>query len=156
MWLLVCFFLSGVAGLVYQTAWTRQFAFVFGTSELAVATVLAAYMGGLAAGAAVAARLGPSLRRPVLAYGLLELGIGIAALVLVPAGIAGARILYVGLFGEAGAPPGDGGLSASLFYVAAAFLLGPEFPTILGSLFGLAVVVWAARRGFLVPLLPTW
>ena len=43
--------LSGVAALVYQTAWTRQFAIVFGTSELAVATVLAAYMGGLALGA---------------------------------------------------------------------------------------------------------
>ncbi len=38
--LLLCFFLSGVAGLVYETAWTREFAFVFGTSNLAVATVL--------------------------------------------------------------------------------------------------------------------
>lgn len=43
-----CFALSGLAALVYQTAWTREFALVFGTSELAVATVLAAYMGGLA------------------------------------------------------------------------------------------------------------
>ena len=51
--LLLCFFLSGLSGLVYQTAWTRQFTFVFGTSELAVASVLAAYMGGLAVGAAV-------------------------------------------------------------------------------------------------------
>jgi len=42
--LCTCFVLSGVAALVYQTAWTRQFAIVFGTSELAVATVLAAYM----------------------------------------------------------------------------------------------------------------
>lgn len=35
--LTLCFLLSGFAALVYQTAWTRQFAFVFGTSELAVA-----------------------------------------------------------------------------------------------------------------------
>jgi lactate permease len=42
-------------------------------------------------------------------------------------------------------------LAMTVPYVTAAFLLGPEFPTILGSLFGLAVVVWAARRGFLVP-----
>ena len=54
--LLLCFFLSGMAALIYETAWTREFAFVFGTSELAVATVLAAYMGGLAAGAALAGR----------------------------------------------------------------------------------------------------
>ena len=46
-----CFSLSGLAALVYQTAWMRQFALVFGTSELAVATVLAAYMAGLALGA---------------------------------------------------------------------------------------------------------
>ena len=40
--LLACFFLSGFAALLYQTAWTREFGAVFGTSELAVATVLAA------------------------------------------------------------------------------------------------------------------
>ena len=66
--LLCCFFVSGLAALIYQTAWARAFAFVFGTSELAIATVLAAYMGGLAAGAAVAARMAPRIGRPVLAY----------------------------------------------------------------------------------------
>ena len=44
--LLACFLLSGLAALVYETAWTREFAAVFGTSNLAVATVLAAYWGG--------------------------------------------------------------------------------------------------------------
>ena len=36
-------------------------------------------------------------------------------------------------------------------YLAAAYLLGPEFPSLLGSLTGLFVVVSAARRGFLMP-----
>ena len=36
-------------------------------------------------------------------------------------------------------------------YVAAAFLLGPEFPSLVGGLAGLAIVVAAARRGFLLP-----
>lgn len=36
-------------------------------------------------------------------------------------------------------------------YVIVAYFFGPEFPTILGSLTGLAVVVTAARKGFLVP-----
>ena len=36
--LCACFLLSGLAALIYQTSWTRQFAIVFGTSELAVAT----------------------------------------------------------------------------------------------------------------------
>ena len=78
--LLLCFFLSGFAALLYQTAWTRELAFVFGTSELAVAAVLAAYMGGLALGAALAARLAARIARPVLAYGLLELAIALSAL----------------------------------------------------------------------------
>jgi lactate permease len=36
-------------------------------------------------------------------------------------------------------------------YLIAAYLLGPEFPSLLGSLVGLAIVVSAARRGFLMP-----
>src|SRR5262245_18100737 len=92
LWLLGCFFLSGLAALIYETAWTHEFAFVFGTSELAVATVLAAYMRGLAAGAAPAGRYGPRLARPLLACGLLQLGIPLAALA-VPLGIAAARWL---------------------------------------------------------------
>src|SRR5438309_6657795 len=72
-----CFLLSGAAGLVYQTAWTQQFTLTFGASELAVVAVLAAYMAGLTAGAAAAARWLGRVRRPVLAYGLLEMGTAI-------------------------------------------------------------------------------
>lgn len=97
---LACFFLSGFAALLFQTAWTREFAFVFGTSDLAVATVLAGYMAGLAIGAAAAARLAYRVRRPVLVYALLELGIGATALVVpiaIQATLALARRLYGGL-----------------------------------------------------------
>ncbi len=119
--LLACFAGSGFAALVYQTAWTRQFGLVFGTSELAVATVLAAYMAGLALGSALAARLGPRLRRPVLAYALLELGIGASAL-LVPVAIRIARRLYVAVFSGADLPD-EGGLLRSLFYLGASFAI---------------------------------
>jgi predicted membrane-bound spermidine synthase len=72
--LLGCFFLSGFAALLYQTAWTRELSFVFGTSELAVAAVLAAYMGGLALGAAAAAEALRKHPRPgVLAEAALEI-----------------------------------------------------------------------------------
>ena len=120
--LLLCFFLSGLAALIYQTAWTRQFAFVFGTSELAVASVLAAYMGGLALGAAVAGRLVPRIRRPILVYGVLELAIGLAALA-VPWGVSGATRLYVAVFGSQGAPADEGGLLSALFYLVCSFAI---------------------------------
>ena len=36
-------------------------------------------------------------------------------------------------------------------YLAAAYLLGPEFPALAGSIVGLIIVVSAARAGFLMP-----
>ena len=118
--LLACFFLSGFAALLYQTAWTRELSFVFGTSELAVAAVLAAYMGGLALGAAAAARYAPRLRRPVLVYGVLELAIGLSAL-SVPVGIRLINAIYVGLLGGGSELPEGGGTAATLFQLGAAF-----------------------------------
>jgi spermidine synthase len=120
--LLACFFLSGLAALVYQTAWTREFSFVFGTSDLAVATVLAAYMGGLAAGAAVASRFVGRVRRPLLMYGVLELGIALAALA-VPLAIEASQGLYVLAFGVGGSPPSEGGLPSALFFLACSFAI---------------------------------
>ncbi|MEE8476442.1 MAG: fused MFS/spermidine synthase [Myxococcota bacterium] len=120
--LLACFFLSGFAALLYQTAWTRELSFVFGTSHLAVAAVLAAYMGGLALGAAVAARYAMRLRRPVRVYGVLELSIAVCALG-VPWGIRALNALYVGLLGGGSALAESASLPASLFQLAGAFAL---------------------------------
>lgn len=44
-----------------------------------------------------------------------------------------------------------GGLAFTLPYLAAAFWLGPAFPSLVGSLTGMVVVTFAARRGWLVP-----
>ncbi len=118
--LLACFFLSGFAALLYQTAWTRELSFVFGTSELAVAAVLAAYMGGLALGAAAAARFATRLRRPVLAYGVLEAAIAVSAL-SVPAGIRLINGAYVGMLGGGGELMEGGARMAALFQLASAF-----------------------------------
>lgn len=42
-------------------------------------------------------------------------------------------------------------LAMTMPYVAIAYLLGPEFPSLIGSLVGLVIVVPAAKRGFLIP-----
>jgi len=103
--LCACFVLSGIAALVYQTAWTRQFAIVFGTSELAVATVLAAYMGGLALGAVLAEKFLPRVTRPVLTYALLELGIAASAVFAVPFLLWIANKGLIAFFGGQPLPP---------------------------------------------------
>ncbi len=118
--LLVCFFLSGFSALLYETAWTRELAFVFGTSELAVVAVLAAYMAGLALGAALAARWAPRIRRPVLAYGLLELGIALWALA-VPFAIRAVRGVYLGWLGGLAAIPETLGPATHAFQLLGAF-----------------------------------
>jgi spermidine synthase len=129
----LCFVLSGFAALVYQTAWTRQFGLVFGTSELAVATVLAAYMGGLALGAWIIERLLPRITRPVLAYALLELGIAVSAVALVPALLAGSDALLRAWFGGQPAPPSSEQVGLSFFYLASAFVALALPTTLMGA-----------------------
>ena len=77
---LALFFVSGAAGLVYQVAWARSLGLVFGASHLAIATVLAVYMGGQALGGALIGARAEGASRPLRWYGLLEIGIGLSAL----------------------------------------------------------------------------
>ncbi|HEU4713125.1 MAG TPA: fused MFS/spermidine synthase [Pyrinomonadaceae bacterium] len=79
----VCFVFSGATGLIYEVLWMRMLGLVFGATTLAVSTVLAAFMGGLALGSALAARLAHRIRKPLSVYGWMEIGIAVYAL-LVP------------------------------------------------------------------------
>jgi spermidine synthase len=75
--------LSGGAGLVYEVTWTRFFALQLGHTIAAASTVLAAFMGGLAAGAWLAGRRRATDRASSLRlYAALELAVAAAALVL--------------------------------------------------------------------------
>lgn len=131
--LAACFALSGLAALVYQTAWTREFALVFGTSELAVATVLAAYMGGLALGAALIDRLLPRVSRPVLTYAVLELGIAASSVVLVPLCIHASGAALAALFGGQDAPPSSEHGGLSVYFLASAFVALAVPATLMGA-----------------------
>jgi spermidine synthase len=116
-----CFVLSGVAALAYQTAWLRQFSLVFGTAELAVATVLAAYMAGLATGAALVNRWLPHISRPLFVYAILELGVAFSALA-VPYELAGLDWVMVMTIGHQPGPPAGQSFGHSLFYMGGAFV----------------------------------
>ena len=119
----VCFALSGFAGIVYQIGWARQFALVFGTTEVAVTLVLAAYMGGLGLGAWLVQRFLPMIDRPVRVYAVLELLIGASAAVLVPAVITGSDWLQRALVGHQRELPGLDQLGGiSFIYIGCAFV----------------------------------
>jgi spermidine synthase len=81
---------------VYQGIWFRHLQGLFGVTTHALAVVVAAFMGGLAAGSWALGRAADRSRRPLRLYGLLELGV--AGLVpLVPLVIRGIEALYVAL-----------------------------------------------------------
>src|SRR5262245_12081729 len=76
------FLLSGATALVYQVTWVRDLSLIFGASHQATSIVLAAFMAGLALGGGAAGRRAGSVRRPLAAYGLLEMSIALFALAL--------------------------------------------------------------------------
>jgi spermidine synthase len=79
--LLTLFFLSGFTGLGYEVLWGKWLGTVFGSSAWAIATTLSAFMAGLALGSYTAGRLKIINKyNQFLIYGILELGIGIYAL----------------------------------------------------------------------------
>src|SRR5262245_30618736 len=78
----VCFTLSGAAGLIYEVLWMRMLGLVFGATTIAISVVLATFMGGLAFGSSLAAKVAPRITRPLRAYAWIEIVIGLYALAL--------------------------------------------------------------------------
>jgi len=77
------FFLSGCAALIFENLWFYQAGITFGNSVWASSLVLAGFMGGLALGNALAARLRSGRFRPIRAYAMLELAIAVSGFALV-------------------------------------------------------------------------
>ncbi len=130
---LLAYLASGAAGLLYEVAWARLLTLHVGHSVAAVSTVLAAFMGGLAAGAAAGGRVAPRLTasRALRAYALLEVAVGVFALAL-PTALEASRPLLAWAYTSAG-PDGIGfglaRIAASVLIVAIpAAMMGATFP----------------------------
>ncbi len=74
------FLLSGAAGLVYQVLWMRSLGLFFGSDMYGVSIILSTFMAGLALGSLLGGRLAQQTDRPLVWYGVAELGIGLVAL----------------------------------------------------------------------------
>ena len=79
--ILTLFFGSGVLALVYQVVWSRMMTHAFGSTALAVGTVLAAFMSGMAVGSWYIGRLADRSQNRLQLYAWLEIGIAVSALV---------------------------------------------------------------------------
>jgi len=112
---------------------------VFGATTLAISAVLAAFMGGLALGSALAARTASKIARPVRTYAFIEIAVGLYALAI--------PLLFRGIdhtYAEAWQHfhPGFYGFAFSRFALAAAVLVIPT--ALMGAT--LPVLVAALQR----------
>jgi len=76
------FFFSGISGLVYQTVWLRILGRVMGNTIYATAVVVGTFMAGLALGSFLIGRIADRHKKPLRLYAILELWIGVSALLL--------------------------------------------------------------------------
>ena len=122
-WLvLALFFFSGATALVYEVVWSKFLSQMFGSTIYAQTAVLAAFMGGLALGNKLFGRWADRALRPVRAYGLLEIAIGLYAF-LFPLLDRAADHLFITV--GSGIVEHAGWLLLLKGVLAAALLLGP-------------------------------
>ncbi|MFO7180577.1 MAG: fused MFS/spermidine synthase [Pseudomonadota bacterium] len=93
---LLLFWLSGAAALVDQVCFSKYLGYVVGSTAHAVSAVLAAFMTGLALGAALAGRFAARVQRPLAAYAVLELVVA-ATVALSPLAFRALTPLYSSL-----------------------------------------------------------
>ena len=77
---LASFAASGFIALSYEVIWSRVLALIIGSSVYAFSTMLTTFLIGLALGASVASRFVDRIRRAVLVFALIEIGIGLVSL----------------------------------------------------------------------------
>jgi spermidine synthase len=94
--LVALFVVSGAAGLVDQVCFSKYLSYIVGSTAYAVSTVLAAFMTGIALGAHFGGRLSTRIRRPLVAYGVLELFV-CGAVALTPLAFDALTRLYAGI-----------------------------------------------------------
>ena len=82
--LLVGYGCSGFAALVYEIAWARALSLLIGSTVYAFSMMLTAFVLGLAAGSMVGARFADRLRDPMRTLAVIQFGIGLSALAVVP------------------------------------------------------------------------
>lgn len=94
------FLVSGSTGLLYEVAFGKLLGYVFGATAYAISTVLASFMGGLALGAHIGGKHAARFDKPLAAYGVLEVIVGLVCAVS-PVALEALTRVYVSLAQQA-------------------------------------------------------
>ncbi|MEP6733076.1 MAG: fused MFS/spermidine synthase [bacterium] len=140
IFLCVVFVLSGAAGLVYESIWTRYLGLFVGHSAYAQVLVLIIFLGGMSAGAMFIGRRSERVKQPLVWYALVELAVGAIGLVFHDVFLWTTHAAYETLFPALG----PGLLHTMIKWVIAALLILPQ-SVLLGATFPL-MTAGALRR----------
>ena len=135
--LYILILLSGFSALIYEITWTRHLSLVFGSNMLAVGTVAAVFMAGLALGSLLFGRRVDRHRSPLKLYAILEAGISLCGL-LFPLLLGFLTDLYVSLSAQF---PENAALIGLVRIALAGLLLLPP-----SAFFLIGLLIWAGHR----------
>jgi predicted membrane-bound spermidine synthase len=115
------FVLSGAAGLIYESIWTRYLGLFVGHDAYAQIIVLVIFLGGMSAGAMGVSRWSAQLKQPLYGYVAVELVVGCIGLVF-----------------------------HDVFQVTTNWAYHAVYPTLAGSI-GLTAAKWAIAGALILP-----
>ena len=131
LFLCLVFVLSGGAGLVYESIWTRYLGLFVGHSAYAQVLVLVIFLGGMSAGALAIGQRAERVRDPLRWYALIEIAIGLIGIVFHDVFVWTTHVAYSSIFPALG--PGGAHVIvkwalAALLILPQSILLGATFP----------------------------
>ena len=125
------FLLSGAAGLMYESIWTRYLGLFVGHSAYAQVIVLVIFLGGMSVGSYLVGRRTISIERPLLWYAVVELLVGAIGLLFHQAFVGATGLAYDSIFpalGHGVVQTLAKWLIAALLILPQSILLGMTFP----------------------------
>ena len=159
--LYLIFILSGSAGLIYESIWSRYLGLFVGHSAYAQVIVLVIFLGGMALGALLAGRFSHRIRDPLLWYAGIEVAVGLLGLVFHRAFGAITGFAYDSIFPTFAGSPfllSIKWLIAGLLVLPQSILLGATFPLMSAGALRLitradSVLAGSARTGRVLAML---
>lgn len=134
---LLLFGVSGLSGLIYESIWTHYIKLFLGHAAYAQTLVLAIFMGGMAIGSWIAAKLSHRWKNLLLAYALVEGFIGLAALVFHKGFVAFTDLSFDQMMPSLGTPflvHAYKWTSSAAIILPQSILLGMTFPLMTGGI----------------------
>jgi predicted membrane-bound spermidine synthase len=132
-WLYFAMFtVSGFSGLIYESIWSHYLKLFLGHAAFAQSLVLVIFMGGMAIGAWLVSRYSSRWKMPLLAYAIVEVVIGLLAMVFHDVFQSIIDVFYFSILPGIGTPT----VGSLLKWSAAALLIFPQ-SVLLGMTFPL-------------------